>query len=169
MRLFAFVLSLALLSFTAHAEEINGTAVFQAASTSGLVKIDGEGATVTGSVSVVDGKASGTIEADLSKVTTGMGLRDKHMHEKYLATHKTAKASLKLTSATPSAEFDWSGELTLKGETKPVHGKAKFNGDSLWAEFTFPLTDFPAIGVPEWAGVTVAKDVTVRVNAKVKK
>lgn len=152
------------------AETVLGDVTWQAKSTSGVVKIDGEGGKAEGLVEVKDGKASGTLTCDLAAFTTGIDLRDKHMKEKYLDVAKYPKATLKLDPVAPSkGQFAWTGALTLKGETKPVHGMASVDGEDLWARFTVSLADYPSIGIPEWLGVTIAKEVVVTVKAKAKK
>jgi hypothetical protein len=150
-----------LLSTNALADTVEGDVKFEAVSTSGLVKINGTGGKVTGD-------PSKSLEVELAPFDTGNNLRNEHMRDKYLEVGKFPKATLKLDAVTAAPEFNWTGLLTIKGETKPVKGKAKLEGDKLWAEFTISLEAFPAIGVPSWLGVTVAKDVTVTVIGKVK-
>ncbi len=145
----------------------SGTVEWSAANALGTVKIKGTGGVPTGGVELVDGKASGTFECILATFDTGIALRNEHLRDKYLEVGKHPKAALTLDpAAIGTGDFDWSGKLTLKGETKPVKGKARLKGDDLWAEFVVNLDDFPAIGAPTWQGVVVDKDVTVTVKAK---
>lgn len=153
---------------TQHA--VSGTVEWKAQSTLGLVKIMGTRGAVSGKVVLApDGTASGTLDCDLTPMTTANDLRDEHMHTKYLDTKKWPTATLKLDPVVAKDKFDWSGQLTLKGETKNVHGTAWLTGDDLRAEFSIKLADFPAVGVPAWKDITVAGDVTVEVKAKVGK
>ena len=66
-------------------------------------------------------------------------------------------------------EFKWTGKLTLKGETKPVSGTGSLKGDTITANFKISLSDYPAIGVPSWLGVTVEKDVLVKAEIRTAK
>ncbi len=145
-----------------------GSVEFNVESTSGLVKINGKGAKPSGSLDVTGGKASGIISVDLKPFSTENDLRDKHMHEKYLETAKFPAATLKLAPvALGASEFNWTGDLTIKGVSKPVKGTAVFRDGLIAAKFTISINDYPSIGVPSWLGVTVAKTVDVKVVAKV--
>jgi polyisoprenoid-binding protein YceI len=115
------------------------------------------------------GIAKGSIEegftCDMWDFDTDNDTRNKHMREKYLEVEKFPKAKLVLDrTVKPSEAFDWSGQLTIKKETKPVKGKATIKDGVLTATFTISLADYPSIGVPSWLGVTVAKNVEVTVK-----
>lgn len=152
---------------TAAPMKVTGDVTWKAKAIAGLMTIAGEGGKVDGTVEVgADGKAAGELVCDVGAFKTGIDLRDKHLHEKYLG---SGKAMLKLDSVKATAEdFDWTGQLTIKGETKPVKGKGRLKGDDLWAKFDVKLTDYPAIGAPAWEDVAVADLVVVVVNAKAK-
>jgi polyisoprenoid-binding protein YceI len=146
----------------------DGSVEWTAVSTLGVVKIKGVGGKPAGSVQIVDGKASGTFECLLATFDTDNALRNEHMRDKYLETLKYPKATLVLDPVAPSeSDFEWTGTLKLKGQTRPVKGKGRFKGGALWAELVVSLEDFPAVGIPSWQGVTVAKNVTITVRAKV--
>lgn len=150
----------------ATAVTVDGDVTWKAKAIGGLMTINGEGGKVAGTVTVADGKASGELTCDVGAFKTGLDLRDTHLHEKYLG---TGKATLKLDAVGVSAaDFDWTGQLTIKGETKPVKGKARVKGEDLWAQFEVSLPDYPAIGAPAWENVAVDKLVVVTVKAKAK-
>lgn len=149
---------------------VQGTVEWNARSTLGIVNIHGTRGAIAGKVEVAaDGTATGTFNCDLTPTTTDNDLRDEHLHTKYLETKKWPTATLVLDPVKVGDKFDWKGQLTIKGETKPVAGTAWLKGDELKAEFQVSLAAYPAIGVPEWKGVTVAKEVDVTVKAVVGK
>jgi polyisoprenoid-binding protein YceI len=144
----------------------SGTAEWQAVGSPGFLKINGKGGKVTGhAVEDSYGKVSGVFKVQLGEYTTGLETRDKHMKEKYLGTGE-AVLSLAPVKAT-AAEFQFIGDLTIKGQTKPVTGTATLVGNKLTAKFKINVSDYPAIGNPEFAGVTMAKEVNVTVAADV--
>lgn len=149
--------------------QVSGQASFNAQGNPGFVHITGDGAHVKGSAEEgADGKVSGTFVVQLKDLTTGMSLRDEHMHTKYLQDSKWPEARLTLTPWPRSASASpFSGQLSLHGQTHSVVGVASVSADGkLHANFTATLSDY-GIDVPSWAGVTVAKDVTVDVDAEV--
>lgn len=152
---------------TAAPLKVSGDVTWKVKTVAGLMTVHGEGGKVAGSVDVgADGKASGELTCDVGAFSTGIPLRDTHLHEKYLG---TGKATLKLDPVQATADdFAWTGQLTIKGETKPAKGTARLKGDDLWAEFEVSLPDYPAIGAPAWEGIAVDKTVTVTVSAKAK-
>lgn len=161
-----FALILALVAAPAFGKTVKGTATFETHSMAGLNTITGTGAPVSCTVDVKDGKASGSCEADLSKLTTGMDLRDDHMKNKYLETGKFPTAKLVFADQ-PAAVGDFAGSLTLKGQTSAVKGSLKVDGTKLHAEFPVTFADFPAVGAPEFKGVGVDKTVLVKVDGTV--
>jgi polyisoprenoid-binding protein YceI len=165
---FALALSMGTPARAETVELVDGSVEWLAVSTLGVVKIHGTGGKASGKIDITGGKATGTIDCELAPFKTDNDTRDGHLHEKYLESAKWPKATLELDPASAAAEFEWSGKLTVKGETKPVKGKARYTPPDLWAEFKVDLKDFPAIGAPEWKGVHVANEVTVTVKAKTK-
>jgi len=128
----------------------------------GFVKISGEGGKATCELSVSTGE--GDCQCELDAFDTGIDLRNKHMREKYLETKKWPKAFLHIDKAVNGI---FQGKLTLKGKSKPVSGKFSFKDDLVDAIFTISLDDYK-VGVPSYLGVSVAKDVAIRVQGKVK-
>lgn len=134
-----------------------------------------------GELRLEDFKAKGNIFVKLDAFETGIGLRDKHMKEKYLETAKYPEAKLELTELrfpqsfaeeSFSAESEpFKGTLTMREKTVPVAGTVSMKGskDEVDMKFDFPLktTDFK-IDTPGFMGVTMANDVTVTAEVKVK-
>lgn len=135
---------------------------WQAQGSPGFITIDGKGAKAS---CQLDASGLGICEVPLADFKTGIDMRDKHMREKYLLTDKYPKAVLHIISAT---NHEWFGELTLKGKTKVVKGSYTLQKDGqLEAVFTITL-DAYGIGVPSYLGVTVAKEVAIKVTGQVK-
>jgi polyisoprenoid-binding protein YceI len=138
---------------------------FDAAGPAGM-KIEG----TTTDLGATDDGTNLVVTVPLANLTTGIGLRDHHMREKYLevqkfpvATLTIPRSALKLPSGGDSSG-DAPGTLSLHGQTKPVtvHYTAKGGGSAYDAQGTFHLNmnDF-AITVPVYLGVTVKPDVDV--------
>jgi polyisoprenoid-binding protein YceI len=139
---------------------------FQASGPAGL-KIEG----TTSDLTVADGGGNIVLTVPLANLTTGIGLRDKHMKEKYLEVDKyptailtVARSALKFPAAGGSTETDVPGSLQLHGQTKPVtvHYDAKGDGAGFAAhgKFHVNMNDY-GIQVPTYLGVTVKPDVDV--------
>lgn len=146
-------------------DEATSAATFTAVGKPGFLKINGAGATVTG------GCRAGVciFTSDLTKITTGIALRDEHTKEKYLEVSKYPTAKLQVKQL--GASGDTTGRLTLHGVTKdvPVHVvlTPQSGGVSVVAEMQLKLTDFK-LDIPTYMGVTVAEDVTARASFIVK-
>jgi polyisoprenoid-binding protein YceI len=141
---------------------------FAAVGKPGFLHINGESAKLGGTADWADGSISGNFTVALDGFVTGIDMRDEHMKAKYLETGKFPQATLAVAKvAAPGAgTVDFTGDLTLKGVTKPVKGTltlkngpadGKVEGD---AAFALALTDFP-VGVPTYMGITVADKVDV--------
>ena len=150
-----------------------GQVNFEAVGKPSFMKIRGEGEGVRGEVRV--GKTiEGTFQFNLETLKTGISLRDRHMKEKYLEIEKFPKAELQIVSVD---KFDpalatlqstpFKGNLVIHGVTKPVIGTAKIEktakGYKVQAQFDAKISDH-TIGVPSYAGVTVADVVKVEVQ-----
>jgi len=151
------------------------TATFEAVGKPALMKIQGKGATVEGSVDVAEKSAAGEFKIDLSKFTTGIETRDSHMKEKYLEVQKFPTATLKVESVvlpegwkvgTELKDAVFKGQLTLKDVAKPIEGKVSVSAGDLSAKasFTMKISDYPSLGVPKYMGITVADNVNVQVD-----
>jgi polyisoprenoid-binding protein YceI len=138
---------------------------FEATGPAGL-KIDG----ATGDLAVADSGGNVVLTVPLGNLTTGIGLRDKHMREKYLEVPKYPSAVLTVPRSAlklaPSGkvEGDVQGTVQLHGQTKavPVHYDATADGQGFAAhgKFRINMGDF-GITVPTYLGVTVKPDVDV--------
>jgi polyisoprenoid-binding protein YceI len=102
---------------------------------------------------------------------TGISIRDKHMHEKYLQTAdfpssdlQVPRSSLKIPAAGGNVAQDAAGTLTLHGKRKQVnfHYTSSREGSKLKVHGTMHINmnDF-GIEVPSYLGVTVKPDVDV--------
>ena len=117
------------------------------------------------------------VNVPLANLTTGIGLRDKHMKEKYLEVAKypsavltIARSALKVPAAGAQVEADAPGTLQLHGQSKPVtvHYQAKGEGTGLptHGKFRINMNDF-GIQVPTYLGVTVKPEVDVSASFRV--
>jgi polyisoprenoid-binding protein YceI len=176
-RLRALALSLSLVSLSAVASAALSSVkdprvVFDAAGPAGM-KIEG----VTSELSVADDGENVVITVPLANLSTGIGLRDHHMKEKYLEVPKYPAA--KLTIARNALKFPHDGEravaevpatIQLHGQTRPVsvHYEAKAGGATFDAKGSFRvnMNDF-GITVPVYLGVTVKPDVDVSASFQV--
>lgn len=110
----------------------------------------------------------------LSNLTTGIGLRDRHMKEKYLevakyptATLSVARGAIKMPAGGDKVEADAPGTVNIHGQTRPVtvHYESKRDGSTFITKgkFWINITQF-GINVPSYLGVTVKPDVEVDAN-----
>jgi polyisoprenoid-binding protein YceI len=139
---------------------------FQAAGPAGM-KIEG----TTTDLTAAEQDGNLVITVPLANLSTGIGLRDKHMKEKYLETGKyptavltVPRSALKVPPNGEQVEADAQGTLQLHGQSKPVsvHYQTKSDGGGLSARGSFHVNmkDF-GIEVPSYLGVTVKPDVDV--------
>jgi polyisoprenoid-binding protein YceI len=137
----------------------------------GELSKDADAKPATGSVTLKEEVLSADLKLKLDAFDTGIGLRNKHMKEKYLETAKYPESTLSiesvnLTGKTASGDkVAFTGKLNLHGQTAPVSGKAgvTVKGDNLELELEWevPLKDF-AIEVPTFMGIRVSDKVAVR-------
>ena len=139
------------------------------ASGPGGLRIEG----VTHQLSAEEKDGAFVFTVPLASVGTGIALRDRHMHEKYLeddrfptATLSVPRAGLKLPADGATQEGDAPGQFDVHGVTHAVtvHYRATRHGAKHTLDATFParLTDH-GIQVPSYLGVTVKPDLTVHV------
>jgi polyisoprenoid-binding protein YceI len=154
-----------------------GHVEFTAVGWPSALTIHGKGDGVEGRLAVDGVAVSGTLTFDLSGLTTGIGLRDRHMKEKYLEVGRHPRAALALegVSLSPLPAGDrydpvrvpWQGMLTLHGVTQRVSGEARIgragNAVKTVAEFPVDISAF-GIEVPSYMGITVAEKVQVKVS-----
>jgi polyisoprenoid-binding protein YceI len=183
LAIFALSFSVPALAF-ADAAKVNfdqskGTTTFHAVGRPSAIKINGTGTGPAGSlVWNSAGKVNGDLLFDLSSLDTGISMRTNHMKEKYLEVGKYPKAKLTLTEVSiPAKDFGkdftesrvpFKGNLELHGVTKPVSGTAQIeqHGSTVkvHAELPVKITDYK-IPVPVFAGITVADDVSLVIDA----
>jgi polyisoprenoid-binding protein YceI len=128
-----------------------------------------------GDLSLADtsGAISGTVQVDLATLQTGIGLRDRHMKDKYLEigrgdTFTTAKLDEVHIERAEEGSMPFHGRLTLHGEQHPISGMADLQGQrggrvSVRARFPISLNAF-GIQPPRYLGVGVRDEVQVQVQ-----
>ncbi len=152
------------------------------ASTVTFVAVGPGGMKMEGKTSELEVKDVGedlTVVVPLGQLSTGIGLRDKHMKEEYLETQKYPTAELKVSRAnfkTPSsgaaAQSEIKGVLRLHGREKPLvvnyQAKPVQGGYEIAGSFQVNIADY-GIAVPVYLGVTVKPEVEIAASFKVKK
>ncbi len=143
------------------------------------LKIEGVGEDLTGKFTKDGDKFDGEAHLKIDTIDTGVGLRNKHMREKYLESGKFPDAIIKIRKLPwgPADDKDFAeqegpfeGDLTLHGVTKPVKGTAKVERKAgiLTSHVAFSTT-IPEynVDIPSFMGVTVASSVDVLVDLEV--
>jgi polyisoprenoid-binding protein YceI len=113
------------------------------------------------------------VTVPLSKLETGISLRDSHMHEKYLESQKypiaqlaVARSAIKFPGPGQTTEATVPGTLALHGQSKtvPVHYRATRNGAAFEVKGDLKV-DFREFGIqiPSYLGATVKPPVDVNV------
>ncbi len=151
------------------------TVSFLAQGRPSAIKIEGEGAHCEGEFFVdADQESLGRITIDLSDFTTGMGLRDRHMHEKYLETKKEAfkKATLTFSDIKKFRQEMEDGtfkgtlnaQLSLHGVTREVPVNLDFAAQESKSKghfkFQLKISDY-GIEIPSFMEITMADVVDV--------
>lgn len=114
------------------------------------------------------------VTVPLASLTTGIGLRDRHMREKYLQVDKFPDAVLelpwsavKLPENGQTSEGTAQGKMSLHGKSKDVQVKYRIlrTGNSFQVTGNIPLNikDYD-IDVPSYLGVTVQPDIDARAS-----
>ncbi len=163
------------LSFTSD----KGKVTFKAVGNPSALVINGEGKGPDGKLKITSDKVvEGDLRFDLKTLETGLGLRDRHMKNKYLEVEKFPEAKFTptqvpwtdpSTAGTQNLKVSpFVGKLTLHGVEMPVEGtmsSTAANG-KVDCEFDFKikLTDYK-IEIPSFAEITVAETVDVKVKA----
>jgi polyisoprenoid-binding protein YceI len=125
----------------------------------------------TSDLSVTDGASEFRITVPLSNLTTGIGLRDSHMRDKYLqvpsypnAELVVERSSLQLPADGAASDATVAGTLRLHGQVKPVqvhyHSARSGRAVTVGGGFHINMNDF-GIQVPSYLGITVKPDVDV--------
>lgn len=132
-----------------------------------------------GELKISPASISGKAAFKLDSFDTGIGLRTRHMKEKYLQTAEFPEAELTLTEIKLPEGFTkethsqdnipFKGTLKLHGKQNPVVGtlKAERNKDTWDMSYQFPINIKEyGIEVPSYLGVTVKDVVDVEVKIK---
>jgi len=132
----------------------------------------------TSDLQVDDNAKTLVVKVPLDNLKTGIGLRDRHMKEKYLEVDRYPDAELSVPHSALRFPGDGStleasaiGRLSLHGVTRNVHFryKAKHNGRVYRVEGLLHVNmhDYN-IRVPSYLGITVKPNVAVKVAFQVK-
>jgi polyisoprenoid-binding protein YceI len=157
-----FALALALLTTTQKSGD--ATAAFEGKGPGGF-KLKG----TTHAVDLADDGTTLSVVVHLGRLETGIGLRDKHMREKYLQVDQFADAVLRVPWASVHLPEDGQRVQGQTTGTMELHGKSKEvgfsysivrTGSSYAVTGSLPLNmnDF-GITVPSYMGLTVQPEV----------
>lgn len=149
-----------------------GNVEFMAKGFPTFITISGKSQKVMGDLIIKDGKASGVFKLPLNTLKTGMDLRDEHMINKYLEAPKYPEATLTLDSFELKDSGTTKGKLKLHNVEKEIeiNYEASKSDSSLKVEtdFSLVLGDYN-IEIPSFQGITVAKDIKLKVAFKAMK
>jgi polyisoprenoid-binding protein YceI len=117
------------------------------------------------------GAVQGAIKVDLQTLETGIGVRDRHMREKYLEVGKGpdfAVASIEgITIDRKQGKASFNGTLLLHGERRAIAGTAELKEQNgriqILAQFPLSVSQF-AIPQPTYLGVGVRNEIQVKVS-----
>ena len=117
-------------------------------------------------------KAKGSIDIDLASIDTGSSEADQEVVGKAwfnVAAHPKASFVLKGLKASGTNQYEATGQLTIKGQTRDVHAPLKFSPQGvLIGSFVMRRADF-GIGEGMWAKFdVVANEITVNFNLNLK-
>jgi polyisoprenoid-binding protein YceI len=130
-------------------------------------KVSGE----VGSAPDASGAVPGAVKVDLQTLETGIGVRDRHMRDKYLEVNKGPEFAvatiegIKIDKKEGKTSFN--GTLLLHGQRKEISGTAEVKEQSgrirVQAEFPLSVSQF-AIPQPTYLGVGVTAQIQVKVT-----
>ncbi len=117
-------------------------------------------------------KASGRIDIELASIDTGSSEADQEVVGKSwfnVAAHPKASFVLQQLKSTGANQYEATGQLTIKGQTREVRAPLKLNPPStLVGSFVIKRADF-GIGEGMWAKFdVVANEITVHFNLNLK-
>ena len=136
-----------------------GKCEFFAKASIGVLEFTGTGCSIQGSPKVEGGKVSGEFSVDVSKLDTGMALRNDHMLENFLEAKKYPKATLKLDPM-PEAGGAFTGKLTLHGVEKPISGKADKSPSGWSFKFDVNTKDF-GMKQADYKGIVIGESISI--------
>lgn len=129
----------------------------------GFLEFSIEGCDIKGDLIEKNGTFSGNFSVDLTKLDTGLSLRNRHMRDKYLKTKDNPTATLKLVPVKYGAKtFD--ADLRLNGKTRPIKGTVlSAEKGALHVKFKVDITDY-GIDKPGYKGVVIGEKINVLVR-----
>ena len=178
LKLIAFTLvATAAQAATVSVQSTQGKLEFHAVGRPSMIKVNGEGKGPEGTLAIAGNKVSGDLTIDMTSLTTGIGMRDSHMKEKYLEVGKYPTAKLHLTEvslpekwtfASPAAkDVKFKADLTMHGQTKPIEGTFALDGPAgkvkAVANFIVNIAEF-GVEIPKYLGITVKNDVPIELT-----
>ncbi len=165
------LLIMTLLSLTSSAEVLKADVKFEAVGKPAFIRIKGSSTQLEEKLSIKNNKISGEVLFDLTSMTTGLDLRDDHMKNKYLEVSKYPKARLTLKEIPLEGDLEHRALLSLHGMEKEVllKGEIEKRGTVyiVNGKFELDISEY-GIDIPSFKGITVAKEVKVKVEAEVK-
>ncbi len=178
-----FVLMFGSLGHSVTLEAAKGKTEFLAIGRPSALKISGTGLGPTGDLKFTKDKdqvlLNGQAKVDLASLETGIGMRDRHMKEKYLEVEKFKEATLNFKDAKFAAsllktggEVNVPATLTLHGKEKPITVvmKLKASDSKITASSSFALKlSAYGIDIPTFSGITVADEVQITTETEVAK
>ncbi len=147
-----------------------------------LLKINGTGGKLKGQVQFKNLTVSADCTVALEGITTGIGLRDEHMKNKYLEISKFPEATLKISELKIEKDFlkengiqkniPFKGKLKIHGIESDIEGTADVDSEekniSIQAQTKTNITAHK-IDIPSYLGIKVADEVEIKVDLKIKK
>ncbi|MBC7466671.1 MAG: YceI family protein [Bdellovibrio sp.] len=152
-----------------------GDVQFDAIGKPSMIKIKGKGEGAVAALKVDNNTLNGDFKFNVDSLTTGMGVRDDHMKNKYLQVKDFPQATLTLKDFKLPATWnlknavvkqaDFSGTLKLHGVEKPIKGTFQIDNEKLAgvANFELNISDY-GIEIPSYLGVKVTDTVKVAVT-----
>lgn len=132
----------------------------------GFLKVESKNAGLSGDMTIDDGMIIGHFVMKIDDIRTGIKLRDDHAKEKYLEMKKYPEAKFALNAVKVSSSFEAKGIMSMHGVDKEMTWAcqaAKNDGTrKISCVSKIVLTDFN-VAIPSYLGVTIAKDVKVKV------
>ncbi len=132
---------------------------------------------VTGDVRIEEQQGTIVVTVPLAGLKTGIGLRDRHLREKYLETDKhpnaelrVARSAIKFPDPGAAVSQNVTGSLSLHGTTRPTpfNYAARRDGSTYRVNgaMRVNLQDF-GIKTPSFMGVTVNNAIDIKVQFQV--
>lgn len=165
---FMILFSVSALSETYDLSSIQSSKVeWVAVGNPGFLKIESNNGTLSGAMSVENGIITGKFVTNVRDFKTGIKLRDNHMQDKYLHSRDYPEAVFILNPVKVSSSFKANGKLTFHGQENNITWDCQAGKSDGLRKIScvsaIILTNFN-VDVPSYLGVTVAKDVKVKVT-----